>query len=84
MNDNKFEDTKDSMLASGCFLILILPFILCVIGYVMNFQNLVQYWPNCPVDATVVEVIKLLPFRWIVSAVGVFLIPVGIITGFIW
>lgn len=65
----------------GCLIILFLLFL----GYVLNFQNLWQYWPTGTSSTiSVTEFLSILPFRWVVSLVGVFFFPLGIVTGYIW
>lgn len=49
------------------------------IGYLMNFQNLWQYWPA---DATIGDIVNF-PKEWLLSAIGVFAFPLGAITGWI-
>lgn len=48
-----------------------------LIGYVLNFQNLWQYWPEGG------KLINL-SLYWIISIVGVIFPPLGSITGWIW
>lgn len=45
------------------------------IGYLLNFQNIFQYWPENSCIVTT---------EWILSFIGIFFPPIGIITGYIW
>lgn len=48
--------------------------ILCGIGWFMNFQNLFQYWPDAGGIAAA-------PLYWWLSAVGIFVAPLGVFMG---
>lgn len=50
--------------------------LVCTIGFILNFQNIWEYWPesNQFVDISM---------QWIVSAIGVVVPPLGVITGLI-
>ena len=65
----------------GNFGLLFLTFFLiwlgAITGWLMNFQNLWQYWPQSNMLGDV-------PLQWIVSAIGVFVAPVGAVTGWVW
>ena len=45
-------------------------------GYIMNLQNLYEYWENVP--------IMDMSAKWYTSLIGVFIPIVGAITGYIW
>ena len=68
----------------GSFALLFLTFFLiwlgAVTGWLMNIQNLWQYWPqsNC------IIMLGDVPLQWIVSAIGVFIAPIGAVTGWVW
>lgn len=57
--------------------VIVLIIFLLFIGYFMNFQNLWEYWPssNKVGDAGI---------ELIMSVVGVFVPPLGVLTGWIW
>lgn len=59
-----------------CGFILILLIAAAVAGYFMNLQNLFQYWPT---GGSVMDV----GMEWIVSFIGLFAVPIGIVTGWI-
>ena len=46
-------------------------------SWLMNIQNLWQYWPQSNILGDV-------PLQWIVSTIGVFIAPIGCIAGWIW
>lgn len=50
--------------------------IMMLIGWCMNFQNLWEYWPESDkfIDVSM---------NWIMSIIGVFIVPFGAITGWI-
>lgn len=48
-----------------------------LIGYILNFQNIWQYWPAGGFSGDV-------PMRLAVSIAGIFIPPIGVVTGFIW
>lgn len=60
----------------------VVAFFLCIIaiiaitGYFMNFQNLWEYWPTSGQFSDV-------PMQWIISIIGVFIAPLGVITGWL-
>lgn len=56
--------------------VLTLIFIVFVGGYLINFQNLWEYWPTSGQLADV-------SLKWIISIIGVFVPPFGSITGWI-
>lgn len=66
------KETSKIML-SVIFLILLF---IMIVGYIMNFQNLFQYW----VDGSLSNI----SIRWFISLVGVFFAPLGVVTGYIW
>ena len=45
------------------------------IGYLLNFQNIFQYWPENSYVVT---------SEWFLSFIGIFFPPIGVITGYIW
>lgn len=53
--------------------LLFLPFV----GWCMNFQNLVEYWPA-------EGGINNVPIIWVLSLIGVFVAPLGTIMGFMY
>ena len=59
-----------------CAFVLILIAAAAVSVYFMNLQNLFQYWP---VGGSVMDV----GMEWIVSFIGLFAVPIGIVTGWI-
>ena len=63
----------------GC-MCLILFFFVC---YCMNFQNLWQYWPDTE-NLSVLQFLQVVSIRWVISFIGVFFPPLGVITGLIW
>lgn len=48
--------------------------ILFISGYLMNFQNLWEYWPAS-------NQFNDVSMHWILSIVGVFIAPMGTVTG---
>jgi len=54
--------------------------LLCLTGYIFNFQNIFQY---CP-DFSQVTTIGDINLRFAISVIGIFIAPIGIVTGFIW
>lgn len=52
-------------------------FLLVLLGWVLNFQNLWEYWPETGRVADV-------QLRWIISLIGILVAPSGSITGWIW
>lgn len=65
----------------GSFGLLFITFFLIwlggITGWLMNIQNLWQYWPQSNMLGDV-------PLQWIVSAIGVFIAPIGCVTGWVW
>ena len=65
----------------GSFGLLFIVFFLIwlggITGWLMNIQNLWQYWPQSNMLGDV-------PLQWIVSAIGVFITPIGCVTGWVW
>jgi hypothetical protein len=59
-----------------CGFIFILLIAAVVAGYFMNLQNLFQYWP---IGGSVMDV----GMEWIVSFIGMFVAPIGVVTGWI-
>ena len=59
-----------------CAFVLVLIVVAAAAGYFMNLQNLFQYWPT---GGSVMDV----GMEWIVSFVGLFAVPIGIVTGWI-
>lgn len=57
-------------------LIALIIFIVIISGYFMNFQNLWEYWPTSGQFSDV-------PMQWIISIIGVFIAPLGVITGWL-
>ena len=57
-------------------LIALIIIIVVVSGYLMNFQNLWEYWPTSSQFSDV-------PMQWIISIIGVFIAPLGVLTGWI-
>lgn len=55
----------------------ILFWILCIPGWIMNFQNL---WEYAPASGMIADV----SLRWVLSVIGIFCFPLGGITGWIW
>lgn len=58
-----------------CYIVVIIALI-AITGWFMNFQNLFQYW----VDGSLSDI----SIRWFISLVGVFFVPLGVVTGYIW
>ena len=48
-----------------------------IIGWCMNLQNLWEYWPKSGVLGDV-------PMQWVISLIGIFVPPLGAVTGWIW
>ena len=59
------------------FLVFFLIWLGAITGWLMNIQNLWQYWPQSNMLGDV-------PLQWIVSAIGIFIAPIGCVTGWIW
>ena len=59
------------------FIIFFLIWLGAITGWLMNIQNLWQYWPQSNMLGDV-------PLQWIVSAIGVFIAPIGCVTGWVW
>ena len=59
------------------FIIFFLIWLGAATGWLMNIQNLWQYWPQSNMLGDV-------PLQWIVSAIGIFIAPIGCVTGWIW
>lgn len=78
------EDITDFCIGTGCFLLAIIPAVAAFVGWALNFQNLWQYWPPADIIVTLSNCFQVLPLQWILSAVGVFIFPLGIITGYLW
>lgn len=78
----KFEIKSSSMF---CYILLNLFFIvLPAIGYIMNFQNLWEYFPPEEAFTTLESFYTIVSMKFIVACIGVFISPVGTIAGFIW
>ena len=63
--------------STGCVLFFVGILLTCLVGWIMNIQNLWQYWPQSNMLGDV-------PLQWIVSAIGVFIAPIGAVTGWVW
>ena len=61
----------------GLSLVFFLIWLGAITGWLMNIQNLWQYWPQSNMLGDV-------PLQWIVSAIGVFIAPIGCVTGWVW
>ena len=70
----KVKTNKEATVGSSIVSIFL---ILMMVGWLMNFQNLWQYWPQ---DGK----ISNLTMEWAISAIGVFCPPLGALTGYIW
>lgn len=57
-------------------LIIIAIQIALAVGWIMNFQNLWQYWPA--------DGIMHAGMQWVLSLIGVFVPPLGAFTGYLW
>ena len=57
-------------------LITLIVLLTMLLGYIMNLQNLYEYWENVP--------IMDMSAKWYTSLIGVFIPIVGVITGYIW
>lgn len=57
-------------------LVLICIQIACIVGWCMNLQNLWQYWPA--------DGIMHAGMQWVLSLIGVFVFPMGVVTGYLW
>lgn len=66
-----------------CFFFILL-WAVCVIGYLLNFQNLWQYWPDFNSISSMADAMDLISFRFVISLIGIFISPIGIITGYVW
>jgi hypothetical protein len=51
--------------------------IFCAIGYVINFQNIFEYWP-------ITDKFADTSFEWIMSFIGIFIPPIGSVTGWLY
>ena len=59
--------------------------IMIIFGYLMNFQNLWEYFsPNFSFNDSFSVIMDKVPFKWFVCLVGVFVWPIGVITGWVW
>lgn len=54
------------------------------IGYIMNFQNLWEYFPPEEAFTNLESFYTIVSMKFIVACIGVFISPVGTIAGFIW
>ena len=59
------------------FLVFFLIWLGGITGWLMNIQNLWQYWPQSNILGDV-------PLQWIVSVIRIFIAPIGCVTGWIW
>lgn len=50
--------------------------LIMIIGYIMNLQNLHEYWKDVP--------ILDISAKWYISLIGVFIPFIGVVTGYIW
>ena len=60
-------------------LIIVAFMLVCFVGWALNLQNLWEYWP--------VPLSQLWDGdsrRFLLSLIGVFVPPVGVVTGFVW
>ena len=55
---------------------LVAVFSFCAIGWLMNFQNLWEYWPETDKFADV-------GMQWIVSTIGIVIPVIGVFTGWL-
>lgn len=62
----------------------ILLYIVCVAGYLLNFQNIWQYFPDVSTLDSMSSFLDKVNFRFVVSIIGIFISPIGIITGYLW
>lgn len=72
---------------SSMFYYILLNLIFIVIpaiGYIMNFQNLWEYFPPEEAFTTLESFYTIVSMKFIVACIGVFISPVGTIAGFIW
>ena len=72
---------------SNMFYYILLNLIFIVIpaiGYIMNFQNLWEYFPPEEAFTTLESFYTIVSMKFIVACIGVFISPVGTIAGFIW
>ena len=57
-------------------LIILIILLTMLLGYIMNLQNLYEYWE----DVSILD----MSVKWYTSLIGVFIPIIGIITGYIW
>lgn len=61
----------------GIVLFFMTIWLTCLVGWIMNFQNLWQYWP-------ITNKIGDIGLEWVISFIGIFIPPLGVFTGFWW
>lgn len=72
---------------SSMFYYILLNLIFIVIpaiGYIMNFQNLWEYFPPEEAFTSLESFYTIVSMKFIIACIGVFISPVGTIAGFIW
>lgn len=77
LQGGKMSKFTDNLPDFGDTFVVVCFFLIPLTGYLMNFQNLWEYWPEGG------KLINL-SLYWIISLLGIFFPPLGTITGFVW
>ena len=69
--------------SSFIFIIVLILNVAGLTGYILNFQNIWQYFPDTSTINTIGDIANI-NIRFFISIVGVLFAPLGTVTGFIW
>lgn len=65
------------------FIFVIVVAITSIVGYIMNFQNIFQYFPDMNNISTISDFVENCSIKFAISCIGVFVTPIGVICGYI-
>ena len=69
--------------ASVMFFTNIIIGIVSIIGYVLNFWNVIKLKPQVPLTGPIMDVVNAASVEWVISVVGLIIPPIGVLTGYL-
>lgn len=69
--------------ASVMFFTNIIIGIVSIIGYVLNFWNVIKLKPQVPLTGPIMDVVNAASVEWAISVVGLIIPPIGVLTGYL-
>lgn len=57
--------------------------IVSIIGYGLNFWNVIKLKPQVPLTGPIMDVVNAASVEWVISVVGLIIPPIGVLTGYL-